>query len=207
MRHLGLGAIAAVVVLSIAVMPVCADVPIYVSGHCDLGTFYDAGEGDLHLYYHFNEVGPGYDEEGNELAGQYESASLYTRVSDANKTTVPDNDAFDFVGAPDGSDLWILSQNEAPGIPFLGFGTQELNPTDWSTPITYQLIEVDGPGEFSMWTNDWFGNPSAYWATSDEVDSLDVYRLGALGHAHSKLGLHCRGRLRCQDTDQWYLGR
>jgi surface-anchored protein len=170
--------------------------PVYASGHCDLCADYDPSEGTMELHYHFHAIGPGYDEDGNTLVGEIDPSELYTRVSDATKTTVPSG--YGFLGASVGSDVWILSQNPTTGVPFLGFGTEELDSDDWSTGITYTLLGVSGPGECSMWMSGSFGNPIVYWATSNGIvdgdgNYTDTYTQAALGHSHANWGFTAEG--------------
>jgi surface-anchored protein len=191
-RILGLSLAAAIVMLLSVAKPACADtLPVYASGHCDLCA--DLESGAMSLHYHFHSESPGKDESGNSLVGEYEASSLLTRVSDATKTTVPTSSAYRFLGASSGSNVWVLSQNNVSGTPYLGFGTEELDPDDWKTGITYKLVSVSGPGQFSMWMSDSFGNPLVYWATSDGIDSSDAYTQAALSHSHANWGFTAEG--------------
>jgi len=173
-------------------------IPVYADGHCDLGADYHAGEQELHLHYLFHTGSPGHDEDGNPLEGKYDPSELHTRVSDETKTTVSSDAAYAFLGAPAGSDVWILPQGNMPGQPYLGFGTEKLDWDDWSTPISYTLISVDGPGEFSMWMSQPFGAPLVHWATSDGLvddygEYTDVYEQPALAHSHANWGFTAEG--------------
>ncbi len=198
-RTLGFSLAAVMSALFTAAATARADsIPVYASGHCDLCAHYHADEQELHLHYHFHTGSPGYDEDGNPLVGEYEPSSLYTRVSDATKTKVPSGSLYSFLGAPAGSDVWVLSQNNVSGQPYLGFGTEELDPDDWSTGISYTLISVSGPGEFSMWMSPPFGDPLVYWATSDGIvdgygNCTDVYTQPALAHSHANWGFTAEG--------------
>ena len=172
-------------------------IPVYADGHCDLGAEYRAAEQELHLHYLFHTGSPGLDEDGNPLEGKYAPSELHTRVSDETKTTVPSGTAYGFLGVPAGSDVWILPQGNMPGQPYLGFGTEELDWDDWSTLISYTLVSVDGPGEFSMWMSQPFGDPIVHWATSDGIvddgEYTDVYEQPALAHSHANWGFTAEG--------------
>jgi surface-anchored protein len=198
-RTLGFSFSATMAALFLAAAPGLARAtPVYASGHCDLCSDYDSAAGALELHYHFHAIGPGYDEDGNTLVGEIEPSSLYTRVSDVTKTTAPGGSTYSFLGASAGSDVWILPQNPVTTLPYLGFGTEELEPEDWSTGITYTLLGVSGPGEFSMWMSGTFGNPIVYWATSNGIvdgdgNYTDVYTQAALGHSHANWGFTAEG--------------
>jgi surface-anchored protein len=188
-RTLGLACAGAAILLFFAAASLRADeIPVYTDGHCDLCADYEDGVLDLH--YHFHATGPGFDEDGNVLIGEYEPTELYTRVPDSTKTAIPSG--YGFLGAV-GSDVWLLPQNQISGVPFLGFGTEELDPDDWSTKINYTLISAIGPGDVSMWTSNAFGSPIVYWATSNgivdgEGNPTDIYAQVPLAHAHANWG-------------------
>jgi len=191
-RTLGFSFVAALTILSVAVASTRAGtIPVYASGHCDLCADYE--DSALSLHYHFHSESPGKDEDGNSLVGEIEPSSLYTRVSDATKTIVPSGSTYSFLGAPAGSNVWVLSQNPTSGQPFLGFGTEELDDEVWTTGVTYKLMSVSGPGQFSMWMSPPFGDPIVYWATSNGINSSDVYTQAALGHSHANWGFTSEG--------------
>ena len=171
-------------------------IPVYASGHCDLCADYE--DGAMALHYHFHAESPGKDESGNTLVGEYEPASLCTRVSDATKTTMSENPQYAFLGAPVGSNVWVLSQNNVSNQPYLGFGTEELDDEQFPNGVAYKLISASGPGQFSMWMNDAFGNPIEYWATSNGITDkdgnlTDVYAQAALAHSHANWGFTAEG--------------
>lgn len=79
---------------------------------------------------------------------------------------------WNFLGVNAGASVWVFpaTASESVGIPFIGFGTEELNPLDWSSDITFTLTSVtgsgvDGGGYFSMYTTDEFGFPTAFAQT------------------------------------------
>jgi surface-anchored protein len=181
--------------------PACAgSIPVYASGHSDLCADYNSTEGIFELHYHFHEGEYGLDEDGNHLGyyeglewvGEYEPSELYTRVSDATKRKVSATLA-PFIGAPVGADYWRLPQTSQTGVPFLGMGTEELKPSDWSGNINYTLKDVSGPGQFSMWAVDGEGVLTTYWTTSDGISPSDVYGQLADVHAHTNFGFTAEG--------------
>jgi surface-anchored protein len=196
-RTLGSSIVAAMAVLFLTARPACADTawPVYASGHCDICADYD--DGSLSLHQHFHEEEPGLDEGGHQLIGEFDPAAIYTRASDATKTTAPNDPAYSFLGAPVGTNVWILSQNVVANQPYLGFGTEELLPADWSTNITYKLVSMRGPGQFSMWEDN-FGTLVPHWATSDGIGPSDVYAVPPLAHRHASWGFTAQGIYRVQ---------
>lgn len=80
---------------------------------------------------------------------------------------------WDFLGVAQGEPVWTLPQTSEIGKPFFGFATDNLSPPSaWNGPISFALEEiVSGPagGEVSMWQNDFFGNPTVMFASSNGI--------------------------------------
>jgi len=196
-RTCGFGCAAVIAIVFGSATTAYADtLSVYASGHCDLCADYE--DGAMSLHYHFHSQSPGKDENGNSLIGEYEPSSLYTRVSDATKTTAPSSSAYSFLGAASGSNVWVLSQNNISGTPYLGLGTEELDDEVFTSGVVYTLISASGPGQFSMWMSDSFGTPTVYWATADGTvdtngDYTDTYSQAALTHSHANWGFTAEG--------------
>src|ERR1041385_1857097 len=80
--------------------------------HADIGIAYEDGEWNLHVH-----------DEGNDI--EYDPAQIILLVGNVAKTTVPNNPAYSFLGAP-GSAIWILPKVENAALLFLGFGAEEI---------------------------------------------------------------------------------
>lgn len=147
---------------------------IWTSGHGDISVAYGVGglEGEWHL---------GEDNEEIVVDGiTLQAPEGFEHEADAITATLPFDRSFlrpagvdwNFLGANAGNSVWLFPATaaESVGIPYLGFGTEELNPADWSTDITFTLASVTGSGVvnggfFSMYTTDEFGVPTAFART------------------------------------------
>ena len=84
-----------------------------------------------------------------------------------------------------GSSVWVLPQVQDPGLLFLGFGTEELESGIFvNNEVTLSLQGVRAPGQFSVFENDMFGNPTVFMNSGDGITGADSIVLQAGGHRH-----------------------
>ena len=167
-----------------------ADLASWTDGHGDIGIEYDAAAGEFELHFHM---------EGGVVDGtsrpdqEFEPDELQVVVSDTagrNFDSVPNG--FEFSGmTPDGNpntiDYRTVPSVDTDGIPFLGFATEEgFGGSDFES-IVMSLTGFSGPGEFSLWTNGFFG-PTPLMTTFDGVDGDDFFTLPEGSHNHYNLG-------------------
>ncbi|MCW5938959.1 MAG: choice-of-anchor M domain-containing protein [Fimbriimonadaceae bacterium] len=156
---------------------------VITEGPYDIGIGYEDG---WHLHVH-DEVGM------NEL----EPEEVLFYLSADSRLTIPNDPRFSFLGGNPGDDVWVIPQIENPLVPFLGVGSEEM-PGDFfdsyfeSDPringqgrwIALQLVDLRGPGQFSVWTTGDLGDPTVWMATSDGILGDDkIFDLEG-GHAH-----------------------
>ncbi len=157
-----------------------AQAQLWTSGHGDIGVaLEDEGSGpEFHLHAHLH---PGAAVDGSPLAAdeEYGAGQIIINVPLLTKISAPDNAALTAgTGAATGEDLWILSQNN-PGsdpVPFVGIATEELDPTDWTTDISFTLGVVTSPsgsGHFSLWQPDGVGGFNFFFSTRNGNNTLD----------------------------------
>lgn len=157
-----------------------AQAQLWTAGHGDIGVaLHDDGHGpEFHLHAHLHT---GAVVDGSPLAAdaEYDAGAITISVPLLTKISAPDNATLTAgTGAATGADLWILPQGN-PGanpIPFLGIATEELNPADWSTDITFTLGAVTSPsgsGDFSIWQPDGVGGFNFYFSTENGNNTLD----------------------------------
>lgn len=162
---------------------------VYSSGHGDIGLAYDAGALELHGHLHagalVDGVALGADEE-------YAPSGFTILVPDPSIAR-PAGATWDFTGAASGSPLWFLPQSQDSAKPFLGIGSEELDPADWTGSLSITLSSVSGPGQFSVWQNGTFGEPSVRMSTVNGISSTDRILLNAGGHAHYNVGFTAPG--------------
>lgn len=161
---------------------------IYSEGHGDLGVAYDGGL-ELHGHIHAGSV-----INGNPIAEDAEfTPSGFTILVPDPAIARPSGSTWDFIGNSAGQSMWFLPQTQDNAKPFLGFGSEELDPADWSGQLTLRLDSVQGPGQFSVWQNGTFGTPTVSMATSDGISVSDQILLSAGGHAHYNYGFTAPG--------------
>ena len=161
-----------------------ASAMLWTAGHGDLGVEY-LGSGDLELEWHLGEdnetvvidnvpqtFGPG---------GQGFEAADLTAQTDLSGSR-PAGSQWDFTGAASGESIYAFPQLENATVPFLGIGTEELNPADWSTDLTYTLTGFSGPGDFSLYTVDGFGTLTEFISTDGGITGSVAQAAGT--HAH-----------------------
>ena len=92
----------------------------------------------------------------------------------------PSGSQWDFLGVGPGSPLWVLPATQLPGMLYLGASAEEVpsgtvspwNPGDSRLPsgsfnwVRLNVLAVRGPGRFSAYTTDTFGNPIV-WVARD----------------------------------------
>lgn len=87
----------------------------------------------------------------------------------------------------DGEQVWILPQNESPGLLNLGVGTSGIaSGVFQANRIRLELHRIEGPGDLAVFTTSAFGAPVSYWVSRDGVDPLvDVLEMPAVNaHLH-----------------------
>jgi surface-anchored protein len=162
--------------------------------HVDIGVAYEGGLWDLHVH-----------DETNDIEYEPDEALLFAGMN--SRTPRPGGSQWDFFGVPSGQTIWILPQTQVVGRLFLGVGAEEIaggtfdsyvnnDPRiggfsgEW---ITLTVMDVRGPGHFSVYQTDSFGTPTVWAATSDGLDSTDLVYALAGGHAHYNWGFTSAG--------------
>lgn len=160
---------------------------LYTSGHGDIGVAYeDPGEFFLHGHLGGGAVvnGVALEGEGEEFAPE----DFTTVVPDGQKFTGGLPATYDPIGSA--GQFWYIDAVQKAGVPFFGFATEELDPSDWIGPITFTLTTVVSPGgtgNFAAWSNDAFGNPVFDFSTFDPSatrNGNNTLRMNAGSHAH-----------------------
>lgn len=173
--------------VAIAFCPAPASaVPIYQSGHADIGVAYE--EGELHPHWHF---GSNAKAEGSDIITdqEFDPEDAATRAPDSLKVTLPAS-GFEFTGAPGGSQIWVLPQNSSPNVPFLGLATEELESDDWLSPIQIALtsvVQAPANGYFSLWQSTFLGTQLKF-DTFDGLGSDDQFDFPVGSHDHFNYG-------------------
>jgi surface-anchored protein len=181
------------------------EVPVYWSGHADIGVDYLSGPPRFELKIRFD--GNSLFEDGSTHAFARVAPDLVAirspdppiaRENYLGDPEDPDDDydlsgpQWDFLGAELGDPVWFMPQTNDPAKPFFGFATDTLDIPQWSGPIRWSLEEiVSAPtsGQVSLWQTDFFGNPSVKYASYDGFDPVaDSFTQGVGGHDHYNWG-------------------
>lgn len=116
-------------------------------------------------------------------------------VGDNATLTLPEDEAFSFVGAEPGAQVWVVPQTEQAEVPWLGWNTQapSLNESV-DRGVTMEFLGHTGPGEFSMFLqNGGFEPPQLLWSTAEQKTDGFWVDLGTHTHANwvfTEPGIH-----------------
>ncbi|MCC6508448.1 MAG: choice-of-anchor M domain-containing protein [Pirellulaceae bacterium] len=152
-------------------------VSVQKTGHADIGVNFEDDAWDLHIHDH-------------EPDTEYEPSEALLYVgADARTIRVGDsaNAAFDFLGVPVGSAVFVLPQVENNNLLYLGIGGEELAEGLLAGDVArLRLAAVSGPGQFSIWQSGLTPTtPKLIMATSDGIDASDEFDVAAGSHAHA----------------------
>ena len=128
-------------------------------------------------------------------------------VSDAAKQTLPEGEDFDFTGAKGGDEVWVVPQNEVPGVPWLGWNTQSPKVVDTTDRgVSLEFGGHEGEGDFSLFLQaGGFSEPQQLWNSRLKGNQPMWVELNTHTHANwvfTKPGVHLVGvRAVVKDTD------
>ena len=152
-------------------------------------------DGELELKIH---------DDTNDVVFKPDAALIF--VGPMALTTRPADAAFDFIGVQPGATYWRLPQNANPNLVFPGFSTEDL-PTgavgsyvetdsrviSTAQPwVTFQVVGVDGPGQFSIWASGDEG-PLVWVSTANGLNEDDKVIVPSGTHVHYNLGFTAPG--------------
>lgn len=166
-RQLGLAALLTTGLASQAQTPLS-------SGHADVGIDYDATGNAWNLHVHDEET-------DTEYAPPSDALLLVKNTAHASVNPEPQ---WSFLG-PAGSSVWILPQVQNPDLLFLGIGAEEIaDGTFVGNQFTLALKGVSGPGNFTVYQTDAFGNPVVWMNSGDGISGADARILPTGVHSH-----------------------
>ncbi|MFM8735196.1 MAG: choice-of-anchor M domain-containing protein [Pirellulales bacterium] len=143
---------------------------------------------ELDLHLHSEEVTP----------AEFGAGDALLPVVAAAKEIRPADSALDFIGVTSGSSFWLLPKNQNPDVLFLSIGTEELNPADFASSLTWSLVTVTGsgggaaPGYFSVWNSNsgspWFSGVVPLMSTAPGASTPGSLTVAAGAHSHFNYG-------------------
>lgn len=160
---------------------------IWTAGHGDLGIGYEAGE--LEPHWHLGEDGEEVVVDGSTISNdpegfEYEPDGLIATTSMSAIRSL--GSQWDPIGVAASGTYYVFPQVADLNTPYVGIGTEELDPLDWTGSLTLTLTGISGPanGKFSLYQTDGFGDPTFFMSTDDGVSGTDLVSLAAGGHQH-----------------------
>jgi surface-anchored protein len=169
---LGSGILAAVL-LGTAVPAQATDMVVLSAGHVDVVDLaYE--DGVLEIGVHDETVEPDVEREVDDVI---------FLVKNAAKTTVPDNPAFGFLGAP-GKPVWILPEIQNEELIWPGIATEEIESGVFAADtVTLQVEKVTGSGRVAIFTENAVGAPNVLVNSGDGLP--DALPLATAAHQHA----------------------
>ncbi|WP_203744535.1 choice-of-anchor M domain-containing protein [Actinoplanes cyaneus] len=144
------------------------------SGHVDVVDI-EFEDGALELGVHDESVEPGVE---------HEPGDVVLLVKRAAKTTVPDNAAFNFLGAA-GAPVWILPEIQAEKLLWPGLSTEEIESGALANDtVTLTAQKVTGPGRLAVYTEDAVGAPRILIDSGDGLPDAVSLATGTHQHAN-----------------------
>jgi len=137
-----------------------------------------AGGFEPHYHNHGGPDGAIIDGVRVEAESEYEPDEVVVSVRTTSTTSIGANSYY-----------WLPETEgdaNTNNVPFLGFGLEELNPSDWAGGIvTITLLSKTGPGDFRLWQDDGFGGAVDFIDTDNSISS---FNLAAGSHTHFNWG-------------------
>lgn len=139
--------------------PIVRGEQILQTGHVDMGPKYD--DGQWRFLVHDDAARA--DADATSVWRYPEDTVM--RVLDEGKLTVPDDPAYEFLGAEPGSSVWVVPQTQNTDVVWLGWNTQDpdvMKAIDRG--VTLSLTGVQGPGTVTVYLQSGsFGEPQVLW--------------------------------------------
>lgn len=185
------------IVAGLVANPVFATTYSYTAGHADIGLAYTSGTGAgsgprLYLQFGGDAQASGLTNEQlvagqpGGVIGEWSLQSFITVVPESVQAPRPAGAEWNFMGAPAGQPVWIFSQQNQPGVPFLGFNTEKAaGGTGTFTLANVITRPVDG--EVSLFELGGFGTPDVvFWSSA--IVGVDAVTVPAQTHVHYAFG-------------------
>lgn len=138
--------------------PVVTGEAVIARGHVDIGPRYIDGTWQLLM------------RDDSEVPSVWRNLDdTVLQVTDASILQVPDDPAYAFVGAPAGTDVYVVPQTQAADVVWVGWNTQDpdvMSTVDRGATLT--LLGVQGPGALTMYLQSGnFSEPDVLWTSTN----------------------------------------
>jgi len=126
------------------------------------------------------------------------NSQVYIVGNTNSRVLIPSNPNFAFLGAA-GSPVWILPQSQNVTLPYLGISAEDIPNGVFTDPMELELVSVEGPGNFFVWSVSGAGNPPnvKFLATNGVVAPQSNRATPFIGsHEHNNWGFSTNGLYR-----------
>ncbi len=169
--------------------------PTYLhEGHVDIGLHHEADHG-LQFYIKAEEA----HEHGEHAQDHDHEHDHGTRLHPGDAilllgaftvAEVPVDPAYAFLGVP-GSEVFLVRQQPAEGVPFLGWSAEALDPAVFTGAVHIELHAVEGPGNLYLYEADPFGAVNVIWSRGAPESAVLELPVGI--HRHLNLAVTAAG--------------
>ena len=155
---------------------------LFTAGELDFGVILEGSDFELEAHDVDNDI-------------EYEAAEI-TVLAGADRAFTATSDV-PAAGVTTGDSIWILPQNNVPGVPYVALASEELaeiggGAADWSTNITFTLgtvVSPSGSGTFSVWSSDGLGTDTyIFSSTNPGATAAGNTFESVFGHDHVNWG-------------------
>ncbi|GAB3400234.1 hypothetical protein GCM10027515_07800 [Schumannella luteola] len=139
--------------------PIADDTRAIESGHVDIGPRYVDGEWTVMIHDDTARTDP------STPSVWRHAEKTVLRVVDAAEQRVPDDPAYEFLGAKAGSEVLIVPQTQNPQVVWVGWNTQDPEAMQrMDRGATFTLLGLDGPGTLVTYLQSGnFTEPTVLW--------------------------------------------
>lgn len=120
------------------------------------------------------------------------------RTNTVSSVIVPSNPDYAFLG-PVGAPIWTLPKSQDFNRPYLGVSSEEFPEGVLESPLTFELVSVEGPGNFFVWDVPGPGLPpivKMVWTNGVLNPAVDQLTIPVDDHAHYNWGFSTNGLYR-----------
>ncbi|HZK04511.1 MAG TPA: choice-of-anchor M domain-containing protein [Actinomycetaceae bacterium] len=144
--------------------PIVTGEHVITDGHVDLGPRYVEGQWTFLIHDDAAKA-----DDGATSVWRFPEETVM-HVLDGSILTVPDDPAYEFLGAEPGTDVWVVPQTQNPDVVWLGWNTQDPEVmAAIDRGVTIELTGLEGPGELTVYLQSGtFGEPQLLWDSRSE---------------------------------------
>jgi surface-anchored protein len=146
---------------------------------------------DIDLRFEGRALEIGWHDETNGV--EYAAGEALVPIPPGAIVLRPAGSQFNFLGFGAGQPVRVLPQINNPALVWLGFGSEEIDPADFTGDLTVELVAVRGPGAASSWATDALGNPQVLFASGDGITGADSFLVPTGSHQHFNFAFTAAG--------------